>query len=264
MGALHLGHLKLAEEARQRADIVIVSIFVNPTQFGPNEDLDKYPRDLEGDVGSCSDVGVEFVYAPDVETMYPQGHRTSVHVRGLGSRLCGAHRPGHFDGVATIVAKLFNQVGECVAVFGRKDYQQLKVIERMVRDLDLEIEVVGVPTVREPDGIALSSRNAYLSPSERSRARALVKGLSAAWTLVESSDVPVMVEAVRSAAREHVFREFDSVDYVEICEPESLEVLADSQMIQSPTLVAGAGRLGSTRLIDNIVLKEDKDPLAKL
>jgi pantoate--beta-alanine ligase len=263
MGALHLGHLSLIEEARRRADLVVVSIFVNPTQFGPNEDFEQYPRDLERDVAECSKVGASVVYAPDVHAMYPEGHCTVVHLEGITEPLCGAHRPGHFDGVATIVTKLFNQVGPCVAVFGRKDFQQFKVITQMVRDLDLEVDVVGAPTVREPDGMALSSRNVYLSADERARALSIVRGLSAAWNLVDRASEPVTAADVRETVTEPVRQKLDSIDYVEVCEPETLDVLADDVCIMRPTLVAVAGRLGSTRLIDNVVLKEEPDPLAR-
>lgn len=262
MGALHIGHLALIEEARRRADLVVVSIFVNPTQFGPNEDFSRYPRDLDKDVAACSKGGASVVYAPEVHTMYPKGHCTIVHLEGITAPLCGGHRPGHFDGVATIVAKLFNQIGPCVAVFGRKDYQQLRVISRMVRDLDLEIDVVGVPTVREVDGIALSSRNAYLSASDRVRALSIVRGLSAAWRLVEAAREPVTAASLRQTVSEPMQKELDSVDYVELCDPESLDIISDEQRITTPTLVAAAGRLGSTRLIDNVVLNEDPDPLS--
>jgi pantoate--beta-alanine ligase len=194
--------------------------------------------------------------------MYPRGHATTVHVAGITEGLCGRHRPGHFDGVATVVAKLFGQVGPCVALFGRKDYQQLRVIERMARDLDLEAEVVGVPTVREPDGLAMSSRNAYLGPADRGRALALVRGLSAAWRLVDGAAAPPTAEAVRAAARAPLDRDLDSVDYVEVCDPVTLEPLASDQPVTAPALVVMAGRLGATRLIDNLVLGEQPDPLA--
>ncbi|HEX7453569.1 MAG TPA: pantoate--beta-alanine ligase, partial [Polyangiaceae bacterium] len=180
MGALHEGHLSLVREARARTEEVAVTIFVNPTQFGPNEDFARYPRTLERDLELCREAGVRHVFAPDASEMYPKGERTRVHVSGLTSALCGPHRPGHFDGVATIVSKLFAVAGECVAVFGRKDYQQLKVIERMTRDLLLPVEIVGLKTLRDADGLALSSRNAYLSVEERARALGIARGLSAA------------------------------------------------------------------------------------
>lgn len=261
MGALHRGHLRLVEEARRRAGLVVVSIFVNPTQFGPAEDFERYPRDLDRDLAACAGAGADVVYAPSVEAMYPSGHSTTVHVAGVTQGLCGRHRPGHFDGVATVVAKLLGQVGPCVALFGRKDYQQLRVIERMVRDLDLEVEVVGVATVREPDGLATSSRNAYLAPADRGRALALVRGLSAAWRLVDGAAAPPSAEAVRLAARAPLERDLDSIDYVEVCDPATLEPLAPDQPVAGPVLVAMAGRLGTTRLIDNLVLREQPDPL---
>jgi pantoate--beta-alanine ligase len=264
MGALHRGHLRLVEEARARAGLVVVSVFVNPTQFGPNEDFERYPRDLERDPAACASAGADVVYAPSVEAMYPLGHSTTVHVAGLTAGLCGRHRPGHFDGVATVVAKLFGQVGPCVALFGRKDYQQLRVIERMVRDLDFEVEVVGVATVREPDGLAMSSRNAYLAPADRSRALALVSGLSAAWRLVDGrrGAAPPTAEALLLAARARLDRDLDSIDYVEVCDPATLEPLAPDQPVAGPVLVVMAGRLGTTRLIDNLVIPEQPDPLA--
>src|SRR5450432_787195 len=180
MGALHAGHLSLVREARSHAAVVGVTIFVNPTQFGPNEDFARYPRTLERDLELCREVGVAHVFAPDASEMYPAGERTRVQVSGLTAALCGPHRPGHFDGVTTIVSKLFAVAGECVAVFGRKDYQQLKVIERMTRDLLLPVEVIGYKTLRDPDGLALSSRNAYLAPEERARALSIPRALSGA------------------------------------------------------------------------------------
>ncbi len=192
--------------------------------------------------------------------MYPPGAVTLVTVPGLTRWLCGRHRPGHFDGVSTVVSKLLNQVGPCVAFFGRKDYQQLKVIERMVRDLAFDVEVVGVPTVREPDGLALSSRNVYLDSKERFRARALVEGLSAAWRLVHVGTAPT-AEDVRRVARDPLDEAFDSIDYVEVCHPETLEPLAADHLVTTRTLVAGAGHLGSTRLIDNVVVHDQPDPL---
>ena len=170
MGALHAGHLSLVAEARARATEVALTIFVNPTQFGPNEDFARYPRTLEQDLALCREAGVSHVFAPEASEMYPKGERTRVQVSGLTAALCGPHRPDHFDGVTTIVSKLFAVTGECVAVFGRKDYQQLKVIERMTRDLLLPVEIVGLRTLRDADGLALSSRNAYLTAEERERA----------------------------------------------------------------------------------------------
>ncbi len=261
MGALHRGHLRLIEVARERADLVVVSVFVNPTQFGPSEDFERYPRDLEADREASGSAGADLVYAPAIEAIYPPGFSTEVVVRGPSRGLCGACRPGHFAGVATVVTKLFNQVGPCCAVFGRKDYQQLKVIERMVRDLDLEVEVVGVPTVREPDGLALSSRNAYLDRDQRRRALSLIRGLSAAAAIFARGGGGVVAGELRRAARGPMEEDFDRVDYVEVCHPETVEVLDDGAAIGDRALVAAAGWLGATRLIDNLVLGEDSAPL---
>ncbi|MGH9443234.1 MAG: pantoate--beta-alanine ligase, partial [Thermoanaerobaculia bacterium] len=204
MGALHEGHRVLMREARRRAGVVAVTLFVNPTQFGPNEDLGRYPRDLEGDLAKCAAEGVALVFAPDVREMYPAGERTRVSVGGLTAHLCGASRPGHFDGVATIVTKLFALAGPCTAVFGQKDYQQLQVIRRLARDLFLPIEIVGHPTVREPDGLALSSRNAFLSVEERARALAIPRALaSAARTFHEGErGAAALTEPVKRALGE--------------------------------------------------------------
>src|SRR5579884_3842310 len=188
MGALHAGHLALVAEAKRRAPFVLVSIYVNPTQFGPGEDFARYPRDLEGDVRKVASAGADAVFAPDSGEMYPPGEQTRVRVGPLAEPLCGAFRPGHFEGVATVVAKLLGVVGPCVAVFGRKDYQQLLVIRRVVRDLFMPVEVVGHPIVREPDGLAMSSRNAYLSTDERARALALARGLDAAARLFAAGE----------------------------------------------------------------------------
>lgn len=260
MGALHRGHLRLVEVAGAKAELVVVSIFVNPTQFGPGEDLEQYPRDLEGDMGKCAAAGAHVIYAPGVGEIYPDGYATSVHVSGLTEALCGRHRPGHFDGVATVVTKLFNQIGPCVAVFGRKDYQQYTMIRRLVRDLDQDVEVIGVPTVREPDGLALSSRNAYLTAEERPRALALVQGLAAAWTIADSRE-PCTVGQLVAAARAPLDAAFDSVDYVEVCDPDRIEPWEAERVVEGPALLAVAGRLGATRLIDNVVLREQPNPL---
>src|ERR1700757_2917096 len=180
MGYLHAGHVSLMEAARSAGDVAVLSIFVNPTQFGPKEDLSRYPRDLEGDLAKAECAGVDVAYVPDAAAMYPDGYQTFVEVEELQKGLCGASRPGHFRGVATVVLKLFHAVQPHVALFGRKDYQQLQVLTRMAHDLDLGVEVVGMPIVREPDGLAMSSRNAYLSPDERLRALALSRALLAA------------------------------------------------------------------------------------
>jgi pantoate--beta-alanine ligase len=260
MGALHEGHLALVDEAGRRGDLVVVTIFVNPTQFGPGEDLDRYPRDLEGDLARLAPRGAQLVFAPARDAMYPPGHATAVRVAGLTAGLCGAHRPGHFDGVATIVAKLFALAGPCTAVFGRKDYQQLAVVRRMTADLDLPVEIVGLPTVREPDGLALSSRNAYLSPGERERALSLSAGLREAHRLWDTGERGV--GALRSAAEAPVRAAADALDYVTAADPDDLGGLDDGGTAGDRLLLAVAARVGATRLIDNTVLGEDRPPPA--
>lgn len=260
MGALHEGHLSLVREARTRADQVAVTIFVNPTQFGPNEDFARYPRTLERDLELCREAGVAHVFAPEASEMYPAGERTRVSISHLTAALCGPHRPAHFDGVTTIVSKLFAVAGECVAVFGRKDYQQLKVIERMTRDLLLPVEVVGLKTLRDPDGLALSSRNAYLSPEERARALGIARGLSAAVAAFESGER--LVGELRNAALEHLTQAELRLDYATIADADALSPFADGARIADRALFAIAGFIGKTRLIDNVVLGEDPAPIA--
>ena len=203
MGSLHEGHLSLLRAARARADVLILTIFVNPTQFGPNEDLAKYPRDEAGDLAKARACGIDLAFCPDASAMYAPGAQTFVEVRELQQPMCGARRPGHFAGVATIVTKLFHITQPHVAVFGEKDYQQLAIIRRMVRDLDFDIEIASVPIVREPDGLAMSSRNAYLSAEQRERALALSRGLAAAAAAVEQGErsAAALVAAARAIAR---------------------------------------------------------------
>lgn len=258
MGALHEGHLSLAREGRKRASFVVCSIFVNPTQFGPNEDFGRYPRDLEGDVAKLGPL-VDLVFAPQVEEIYPAGERTRVRVDGLTAHLCGPHRPGHFEGVTTVVAKLFAVVGPCTAIFGKKDYQQLAVLRRMARDLLLPVDVVGYPIVREADGLAMSSRNAYLSPEERSRALALSRGLRATQRAFASGERRASV--LRALAEAEVGEAATSIDYVTVADADSLEPFEGDVATPDRALVAIACRVGTTRLIDNIVLGEDP-PLA--
>lgn len=260
MGALHAGHLSLMREAARRADRVFATIFVNPTQFGPNEDLDKYPRQLPQDLELCRQAGVYAVFTPSRQEMYPPGESTRVTVSGLTDHLCGAGRPGHFQGVATVVTKLFAAAGPCVAVFGKKDYQQLKVIERLTRDLLLPVEVVAAPIVRAKDGLALSSRNAYLVGPERDRALTLSRGLSLAAR--RYSDGERSVATLRAAVLEALSAASVRVEYVTIAHAETLEPMADSTSLVGPALLALAGFIGSTRLIDNLVLGVDPDPLA--
>jgi pantoate--beta-alanine ligase len=247
MGALHAGHMALVQEARVRAGHVVASIFVNPTQFGPNEDLASYPRREAADARLLEAEGCAILWAPDAATMYPAGYATAIHVGGVSDGLCGASRPGHFDGVATVVAKLLNQVRPDFALFGQKDYQQLAVIRRMVRDLDLPVEIVGVPTQRDSDGLALSSRNAYLSGEERVAARALPRALGeAARAIAGDGEV---ADALAAARARLAAAGFDPIDYVELRDAESLTPLA---RLDRPARLLAAARLGTTRLIDNL------------
>jgi pantoate--beta-alanine ligase len=259
MGALHEGHAALMREARRRASVTAVTIFVNPTQFGPKEDLARYPRDLAGDVDKCAAEGVSIVFSPDVAEMYPPGERTRVRVSGLTDYLCGASRPGHFEGVATIVTKLFAAAGRCVAVFGRKDYQQLQVIRRMTRDLLLPVDIVGYPIVRESDGLALSSRNAYLSADDRMRALAIPRALSQSVDRFRSGErgVRSLREPVRAALDDAGLR----VDYVAITDADELTPFDEGATLGGRALLAVAAFAGNTRLIDNVVYGEDASPL---
>ena len=252
MGALHEGHLSLVRDARARAQVVVTSIFVNPTQFGPKEDFSKYPRDLAGDAAKLEGAGADLLFAPESGAMYPPGESTRVRVGLLTDTLCGPFRPGHFEGVATIVAKLFGLVGPCVAVFGKKDYQQLAVLRRMATDLFLPVEIVGHPLVRESDGLAMSSRNAYLSAADRVRALGLVKGLRAGYTLFEGGERHAA--ALESAVRGEVQRGADSIDYVSVVDAGTLQPV---ETLGERALIAIACRVGGTRLIDNVVLGED-------
>jgi pantoate--beta-alanine ligase len=252
MGYLHQGHVSLLEEGRRRADVLFLSIFVNPTQFGPSEDLAKYPRDEEGDLAKARGAGTDYAFCPDAAAMYPPGAQTFVQVRELQKGLCGDRRPGHFDGVATVVTKLFNIVRPHVALFGEKDYQQLAVIRRMVKDLDFDIEIVGMPIVREPDGLAMSSRNAYLSAEERQRSLGLSRGLRAAEALVAGGERDPQ-RLVAAATREILAAAPDAtIDYVEVKDAESL---TDIARLDKPAVLALAVFVGKTRLIDNTVLR---------
>ena len=249
MGALHAGHLSLVQVAQTQATHVVVSIFVNPTQFGPNEDFDAYPRTEEADAALLREGGVAILWAPTVAQMYPAGFATSVRVAGVSDGLDGAARPGHFAGVATVVSKLLNQCGPDVAVFGEKDYQQLQVIRRMVRDLDLPVEIIGAPTARADDGLALSSRNAYLSAAEREAAPALARALEAAIGRLHAgapvAEVEVEAVAALSAAG------FGRIDYVEVRSADDLARLGPGPLA-GPARILAAAVLGRTRLIDNM------------
>jgi len=251
MGFFHEGHLSLMRYGREMGDRLVVSLFVNPTQFGPAEDLDRYPRDLERDAALAREVGTDVLYTPTADTMYPTGYQTFVTVEGLSQGLCGASRPGHFRGVTTVVLKLFNQVLPHLAIFGEKDYQQLAVIKRMVADLDVPVEVMGRPIVREADGLALSSRNTYLSPEQRQAALVLHKALTTARELAAKgeTDAGKILSTVQNmiTSTPHT-----RLDYATLVDPETLE---EVQTIRGAARLALAARVGTTRLIDNMLLE---------
>lgn len=250
MGALHEGHMSLVEEAKKRSGLVIVSIFVNPTQFGPGEDLDKYPRTLDSDLEKCRLEGVDVVFAPAADEMYPEKNLTWVKVDKITEGLCGDSRPGHFRGVCTVCTKLFNIVQPDAACFGQKDAQQAAVIKRMVRDLNMPLEIVVCPTVREADGLAVSSRNAYLSRQHRLDASLLYKSLKAAETLITQGekDVDKVVCKIRNVLSE---KNSIEVEYINVVDLKTLEPV---ERIEGENLVAVAVKIDSTRLIDNIVV----------
>nr|WP_295371140.1 pantoate--beta-alanine ligase [uncultured Sphingosinicella sp.] len=250
MGALHSGHMALISEAKRHGSHVAASIFVNPTQFAPTEDLASYPRREAADEALLEAAGCAFLWAPSVATMYPDGYATTISVSGVSEAFEGAHRPGHFGGVATVVAKLFGQVRPDVVLFGEKDFQQLAVIRKMVRDLDLDVRIVGVPTQRDADGLALSSRNAYLSEEERIAARVLPRVLlEAAQAIREGADMDEALERARSALRA---AGFDPIDYVALADAETLTPLDG---LDRPARLLAAAKLGRTRLIDNVAVE---------
>jgi pantoate--beta-alanine ligase len=252
MGALHEGHLSLVRRARAECASVVASLFVNPAQFGPNEDLARYPRDEERDARLFDETGVDLLFAPGVKEIYPPGHATTVSVSALSERLEGAHRPGHLQGVATVVTALLSMVGPDRAYFGEKDAQQLTVIRRLVRDLALPVEVVGCPTVRDADGLALSSRNVYLSAEERQQALALSAGLAAASAAFE--DGVRDAETLRRIVHDRVAAQPLAVpDYVSLADSETLEELEGE--LRADALISLAVRVGATRLIDNVTLR---------
>jgi pantoate--beta-alanine ligase len=250
MGALHGGHLSLVRRAREDSDVVVMSLFVNPTQFGPGEDLDRYPRDEARDAELAGDSGVDIMFAPAASEVYPDGFATTVRVAGLADRLCGVERgAGHFDGVATVVTKLLNMVGPDTAYFGQKDAQQAAVIRRVVRDLDIPARIEVCPTVREADGLAMSSRNAYLDGADRARAIGLNRALTAAARAAEEGERDPRAVSLL-ARRELAVYEIEP-EYVELVSPQTLEPARD---LDGPVLVAVAATLGRTRLIDNVIL----------
>jgi pantoate--beta-alanine ligase len=250
MGALHEGHLSLVRAAKADCDAVVASIFVNPTQFGPNEDLAKYPRSFDSDRERLEREGVDFLFAPSVEEMYPKGAVTWVTVEGLSDKLDGRSRPGHFRGVTTVVAKLFNAVEPDVAFFGQKDAAQVAIIRRMVRDLNLPVEIVVCPIVREPDGLAMSSRNVYLNPEQRTRALVLHRSLMRIKRLADAGERET--SKLLNAGREELARENTiRLDYFEIVDPDTLDPVADTS---EGAVAAIAAFVGTTRLIDNILL----------
>ncbi len=253
MGYLHEGHASLLREGRKRGDVLVLSIFVNPIQFGKNEDLDRYPRNMERDCQIAEACGVDIVFIPTAAEMYPHGFQTGVTVRDLALPLCGASRPGHFDGVATVVTKLFNIVQPDVALFGSKDYQQLAVIRRMTSDLNLPVEIVGMPIVREADGLAMSSRNAYLSPLERQSALCLYRAIKRARELYAAGErsVAALVRETRAVIEQESAA---TIDYVEFRDGAMLHEL---EVADAGTLLALAVKIGQTRLIDNTVLGEE-------
>ncbi len=251
MGALHKGHTSLIEKAKKASDVVILSIFVNPTQFTAGEDYYSYPRDIEKDKTTASDIGVDYLFLPSADEMYPEGYKTFVNVEDITEPLCGKFRLGHFKGVATVVLKLFNIVKPHRAYFGEKDYQQLLVIRRMARDLNLDIEIVNMPTIREGDGLAMSSRNRYLNQKEMVSAAAIYKALKISQEMVKDSE---RVSKNIITEMERVIKSEDGIkiDYISICDPDTLE---DVKIINDRALIAIAVRIGNARLIDNCIVE---------
>jgi pantoate--beta-alanine ligase len=254
MGALHQGHLSLMDYGREKADLLVVSIFVNPIQFGPKEDFEKYPRDIQEDSRSTEKRGVDIIFSPEPKALYPEFFQTYVTVDQVTQHLCGAVRPGHFRGVTTVVCKLFHIVKPHLAIFGQKDFQQLIVIQQMVTDLNMDVEVVGRPTIREADGLAMSSRNRYLSPQERGSARTLSRALMEAQTLFQKGErkTEILLDRVVDVIGRHPEAR---IEYAKICHPRTLEELT---VIKDQGLLALAVWIGATRLIDNCLLEENR------
>ena len=253
MGFLHEGHLSLIRKGRELGDNLVVSIFVNPAQFGPGEDFESYPRNFDKDLKLLQKEGVDVIFSPDENELYQDGFQTYVDLKNLPNHLCGISRPIFFRGVATVVTKLFNIVRPHIAIFGQKDYQQLVVIRRMVRDLNFDIKIVGFPTVREPNGLAMSSRNTYLTPEQRINALSLYKSLNQSKKLVESGikDAKRIIDTAYTLIKSHPET---AIDYIAICDPETL---ADMETIDRPALMALAVNVGKTRLIDNMILNSE-------
>ncbi|ULL19793.1 pantoate--beta-alanine ligase [Paenibacillus sp. H1-7] len=255
MGYLHKGHASLLEAARKKSDIVVLSIFVNPLQFGPNEDFSRYPRDEQRDLALAKEAGVDFVFLPSVDDMYPRPTKTIVSVSEVTDRLCGASRPGHFDGVATVVTKLFNMVQPDFAFFGMKDAQQVAVIQQMVDDLNIPVDIIPCPTLREEDGLAMSSRNVYLQPEERKQALVLSSALRLAERLVKESNGTIAAEELQAAVKQHIEQSpLAQIDYADVLTYPSLEPVTDLKAVSS-IIVALAVKFGKTRLIDNTIIQ---------
>ncbi len=252
MGYLHEGHLSLMKKGRETGDVLVVSIFVNPTQFGKGEDLERYPRDIEKDKELCKGEGVDILFVPSAEEMYPENYQTYVDVEGVTKNLCGASRPGHFRGVATVVTKLFNIVRPDYAIFGEKDFQQLVTIKRLVKDLNMDVDVIGMPIVREADGLAMSSRNSYLSQEERRAALNIYRALRAAKEVFEEGERSAGV-LLNEAKRVIEIEPMVVLDYIKLVDVEMME---DLERVEDEALLATAVRVGKTRLIDNIILRK--------
>ena len=254
LGFLHDGHLELIKQGRKHADVLVMSLFVNPIQFGPNEDLDKYPRDIEGDIQKAEAKGVDIVFLPSPKEMYPDGFQSSVKVKTITNFLCGKSRPGHFEGVTTVITKLFNIIKPHFALFGQKDFQQLAVIKRMVKDLNIDVEIIEVPIVREHDGLAMSSRNKYLNPEERKSALCIKKSIDMAVKMAGEGELHS--EKVISAIKDQIESfPYTNIEYINICDPETLE---DINILKDKSLLAMAVKVGNTRLIDNCVIDVTK------